>query len=118
MTEPPSPALANFERMLAAGRDGALLRFSLGNEYLKAGNPATASEHLRRAVALDPGYTAAWKLLGRALAESGEQDAALAAYRDGIAVAERKGDKQAGKEMAVFARRLEKTLAATRRGNA
>ena len=31
------------------------------------------------------------------------------AYREGIAVAERKGDKQAGKEMAVYARRLEKS---------
>ena len=35
---PASPALASFERMLAAGKDGALLRFSLGNEYLKAGD--------------------------------------------------------------------------------
>ena len=31
-------ALENFEKMLAAGKDGALLRFSLGNEHLKAGD--------------------------------------------------------------------------------
>lgn len=102
-----SPALANFERMLASGKDSALLRFSLGNEYVKAGDPARAADHLRRAVDLDGGYTAAWKLLGRALAESERRDEALAAYRSGIAVAQRKGDKQAQKEMEVFARRLE-----------
>ena len=34
----------------------------------------------------------------------------MAAYRSGIAVAQRKGDKQAGREMEVFARRLEKAL--------
>jgi len=104
-----STALANFERMLAAGKDGAMLRFSLGNEYLKAGRADVAIGHLRRAVEIDPGYTAAWKALGRALVDSGQADEALAAYREGIAVAERKGDKQAGKEMQVFAKRIEKT---------
>ena len=28
--------IARFEQMLASGKDTALLRFSLGNEYLKA----------------------------------------------------------------------------------
>lgn len=111
MTETPA-ALASFERMLAAGRDGALLRFSLGNEHLKAGDAARAATHLERAVALDPDYTAAWKLLGKALDAAGRPTDALAAYRSGIAVAQRKGDKQAGREMEVFARRIEKSLAA------
>jgi Flp pilus assembly protein TadD len=112
MADSPSPVLANFERMLAAGKDGALLRYSLGNEYLKAADVARAVVHLREAVVLDPGYTAAWKLLGRALAESGDVEGALAAYREGIAVAQRKGDKQAGREMEVFAKRLTKAAAA------
>src|SRR4030095_3875517 len=112
MSDPPSTALANFERMLAAGRDGGLLRYSLGLEYLKAGEHARAAMHLRETVPLDPEYTAAWKALGRALADLGQLTEALAAYRTGIAVAKRKGDKQAGKEMEVFARRIEKTLGA------
>jgi predicted Zn-dependent protease len=101
-----SEALANFERMLAAGKDGALLRFGIGNEYLKAGDSTTAAVHLQRAVALDPGYSAAWKLLGKALSAAGRESEALDAWRDGIAAAEQKGDKQAMKEMQVFARRL------------
>jgi len=113
MPAPPSPALVNFERMLAAGRDGGLLRYSLGLEYLKAGDSDRAAMHLRQAVTFDPEYTAAWKALGRALADRGQLPDALAAYRTGIAVARRKGDKQAGKEMEVFARRIEKMLAAS-----
>lgn len=96
--------------MLAGGRDSALLRFSLGNEYLKRGDPATAVAHLRQAVVFDPEYSAAWKLLGRALTDAAAWDEALAAYRRGISVAETRGDKQAAKEMGVFARRIEKQL--------
>ena len=92
--------------MLAAGKDGALLRFSLGNEYLKIGEAALAAEHLGRAVALDPNYTAAWKLYGKALVAADRPADALEAYQAGIAVAHARGDKQAEREMQVFARRL------------
>jgi len=103
-----SAALETFERLLAAGKDNALLRFSLGNEYLKAGDPDTAAAHLARAVAQDPDYTAAWKAFGKALATAERRDEAVEAYRSGIAAAQRKGDRQAEKEMTVFLRRLEK----------
>jgi predicted Zn-dependent protease len=97
-----------FEALLASGKDSALLRFSLGMHYLKAGENARAAEHLRRAVEQDADYSAAWKLLGKALAESGDPAAAVLAYRNGIDAAGRRGDKQAAKEMTIFLRRLEK----------
>jgi len=112
MTDARSPALVNFERLLAAGKDGALLRYSLGNEYLKGGDAAQAASHLERAVALDPQYTAAWKLYAKALAAAGRAADALAAYRNGIEVAHARGDKQAEREMQVFARRLEREQSA------
>lgn len=105
-------ALETLENLLAQGRDNALLRYSLGNEYLKAARPADAVVHLRQAVYQDPRYSAAWKLLGKALGETGALVEALQAYREGIIVAEAKGDIQAAKEMRVFARRIEKQLAA------
>ena len=105
-----STVLANLLKMLESGRDSALLRFSLGNEYLKCGEAVRAIEHLRAAVAEQPDYSAAWKLLGRALESNAEFASALAAYNEGAAVAERKGDKQAAREMGVFARRLERKL--------
>jgi Tfp pilus assembly protein PilF len=101
-------SVAALEALLAAGKDSALLRFGLGNGYLSSGHPAQAVEHLQKALAFDPEYSAAWKLLGKALSASGQDAAALEAYREGMAAAEKKGDKQAYKEMQVFARRLAK----------
>ena len=105
-----SAVIANLHKLIGTPRDGALLRFSLGSEYLKSGDLRNAQLQLGEAVARDPGYSAAWKLLGRALAEDAQPQAALDAWRQGIAVAENKGDKQAAKEMAVYARRIEKQL--------
>lgn len=97
----------NLQQLLARGQDTALLRFTLGSEYLKlADGAASAVEHLARAVELDPHYSAAWKLYGKALAAAGREDEALATYARGIEVAEGRGDKQAAKEMAVFRKRL------------
>jgi predicted Zn-dependent protease len=96
------------EAMLARGQDSALLRYSLGNEYLKASAHDKAIEHLRKAVALDPKYSAAWKLLGHACADAGRNDEAIKAYEEGIRVAELKGDIQAAREMTVFLKRLQK----------
>jgi len=95
----------NLEAMLAAGKDDALLRFSLGNAYLKE-QPALAAEHLARAVELNPEYSAAWKIYAKALAGSGREHEAREAYARGIAAANRNGDIQAAKEMGVFLRRL------------
>jgi Flp pilus assembly protein TadD len=94
--------------MLAAGKDGALLRLSLGSGYLNAGDAVAAVTHLARAVEVDPRYTAAWKFYAKALAAAGRDADALGAYRQGIEVARARGDKQAEKEMTVFVRRLER----------
>lgn len=100
--------IANLEKLLAAGQDSALLRFGLGQAYLNTGDAERAGRHLRRAVEHDPQYSAAWKLLGKALAESGQIEEAMGSYRRGIEVAEARGDKQSVKEMQVFLRRLQK----------
>jgi predicted Zn-dependent protease len=106
-----SAALRNFERMLSSGRDSALLRYSIGNEYAKANEWPAAIDALAEAVVLDPTYTAAWKLYAKALDQAGRRAEALDAYRRGIVIARQKGDRQAEKEMTVFARRIERALA-------
>ena len=65
-------------------------------------------QDLRDAVERDPLYSAAWKVLGKTLAESGKTEEALTVYEKGIAAAQQKGDRQAEKEMSVFAKRLRK----------
>ena len=101
-------AVENLEKLIGTPRDGALLRYSLGLEYQKIGELERAIAHLREAVARDPRYSAAWRALGKALEKMQRSAEALEAYRQGIEAARGKGDKQAEKEMTVFARRLEK----------
>ncbi len=100
--------IEQLEAMLAKGQDNALLRFGLGNAWLKAGDAARAAEHLYAAVGHDPGYSAAWKALGRALTAAGRAADAAAAYGQGIRAAETRGDVQAAREMRVFLKRLQK----------
>ena len=100
--------ISSLEKLLGTARDGALLRYSLGLEYAKAGDHARAAQYLRDAVERDPQYSAAWKALGRALAQAGRADEAIDAYRSGLEAARAKGDRQAEKEMSVFMKRLEK----------
>jgi Tfp pilus assembly protein PilF len=107
----PSSLAANLEKLLGTPRDGALLRYSLGLEHLKAGDAGRAIGYLRDALARDAGYSAAWKLLGKSLEQAGMAPQALEAYRSGISAARARGDKQLEKEMTVFARRIEKALA-------
>jgi Tfp pilus assembly protein PilF len=100
--------IANLRAQCGGPRDGALLRFSLGNALLAAGDTASAAIELKQAVAFDPNYSAAWKLLGKACLALDDHTGAAEAWRQGITVAQARGDKQAEKEMAVFLRRIEK----------
>jgi len=100
--------IANLRAQCDGPRDGALLRFALGNALLSAGDTTAAAEELRRAVEFDAGYTAAWKLLGKAALALSDSATAGDAWKKGIEAAQKHGDKQAEKEMAVFLRRLDK----------
>ena len=100
--------IENFERMIREGKDSALLRFGLGQEYLRQGANDRAITHFNAAVTLDPAYSAAWKLLGKAHEAAADDEGAKAAWAQGMSAAEARGDKQAAREMQVFLRRLEK----------
>ena len=96
-------------KLLDTGQDSALLRFGLGSTYLKQKEPVKAMEHLKKAVEMDPSYSAAWKLYGKALRETGHLDSAIAAFEKGIVVAQERGDVQAVKEMEIFLKRVQQT---------
>ena len=98
--------VASLRAQCGGPRDGALLRVTLANVLLAGNDTASAIAELRRALEFDPDYSAAWKQLGKVLAESGDAAAAMDAYQHGIVAAQKRGDKQAEKEMTVFLRRL------------
>ena len=101
-------AVARLRALCGGPRDGALLRVSLANALIAQGDRAAALDELRRATEFDADYSAAWKLLGKTLADGGDAGGAAAAYNQGICAASKRGDKQAEKEMRVFLKRLQK----------
>ena len=96
----------SLEALLAGGTDNAALRVALATRYLASGKAELAVEHARAAIDRDADYSAAWRVLGKALTAAGRDDEALRAYEQGVEVAERRGDQQAAKEMRVFLKRL------------
>ena len=102
--------LENLHGMLERGVDSALLRYSLGSELLKIGDADAAIAHLREALRFDADYSAAWKMLGKALDSAGNHAEAVDVLGQGIEVAERQGDIHAAKEMGVFRKRAQQAL--------
>ena len=101
-----SERIRELQELLEDEPDDGLLNFTLGQEYLTAGDAAAALPHLEKVVAVDPRYTVAYRYLGTALEQLGRRDDAAAAWERGIAVAGETGDIQAGKEMSVFLDRV------------
>jgi len=104
--------IARLRAQVGGPRDGALLRFSLGNALLGHGDATGAVTAFREAVAFDAGYSAAWKMLGRALEQGGQREEAIVAFERGIEVARAHGDRQAEKEMIVFLKRARRDAGA------
>jgi predicted Zn-dependent protease len=103
-----SSLVERLQAQLGGPRDGALLRYSLGHALLAGGDAAGAVRELRAALGFDESYSAAWKALGQASLAAGDAGAAAEAWTRGIAAATARGDVQAGKEMTVFLRRLQR----------
>lgn len=102
--------VAALEKMLAAGKDSAMLRFGLGKAYLDDGEFEQAIGHFQECLNFDAEYSAAWKLLGIACRDAGNASEAMMSWEKGILAAQRHGDKQSELEMTVFLKKLKKTL--------
>lgn len=93
-------------KLVGTARDGAMLRLTLARLLGARGDFAEAEQHLRAALDMDAGYTAAWKELGRVRQQNGDRAGAAEAWTAGIEKARENGDKQAEKEMTVFLKRV------------
>lgn len=100
--------LDRLEALLRTGHDSVQLRFGLATGYFRLADWVKAVEHASVAVNEDPDYSAAWRLLGKALVELGLVEEARGAFQNGLAAAKRRGDEQTAKELNVFLRRLDK----------
>ena len=97
-----------FRKLLERDETNPMVLYSLGNELFKEGQYAEARDHLRRAVEAKPDYSVAYRTLGRAHYELGENAEAREVFDRGREVAQKNGDLQTVKEIDVFLRRLDK----------
>jgi predicted Zn-dependent protease len=88
-----------FEAMARSQPQDVMVWYGLGSEYFKLEDWAKAAEALRRVVEINPDYTAAYQMLGTALANQGEIDQARRAWAEGIETAERTGAWKARQHM-------------------
>lgn len=88
LMEAGQPELALKAYLRAASREGATpeVLSALGSANLKLGRLGQAESLLRRAVADDPGYAAAWNNLGVVLMETGETGEAKEVFRRAFAI--------------------------------
>ena len=76
-----------------------MIWYGLASEYQKLEDWPKASEALRRVIEINPDYTAAYQMLGTALANQGERDDARRVWQEGIKTAERTGAWKARQHM-------------------
>jgi len=88
-----------FTAMLVEQPDNAMIWYGLASEQYKLENWAEAVKALRQVVSLNPDYTAAYQMLGTALANTDDLTGAQQAWRDGIEAAGRTGAWKAGQHM-------------------
>jgi Tfp pilus assembly protein PilF len=96
------------EEMVQQGPDDdGFLRYCLAMEYKSEGDNNRAVECFRDLLRESPDYVAGYMQLGQLLNQLGEEDEAKTVFRNGIAVAQKKGDTHAAGEMSGFLAMLE-----------
>ena len=96
------------EELLDQGRDDAMLRFGLGSALFNDKQYEQAIKHFEKCIEHDADYSAAYKLLGKALFSLGRYDDARLVFERGWIKAEHHGDKQTLREMEVFLKKIQK----------
>lgn len=88
-----------FEAMTQTQPDNEMIWYGLASEYTKLARWPEAIEALRNVIRIKPDYTAAYQMLGSALLQEGQTEAARQIWTEGIAVADRTGAWKARQHM-------------------
>jgi len=92
--------------MLEKNPNDAFLLYALGMEH-KECDSTQAIQLFQRVTQVDPDHGYAYYQLGQTHELAGDNAAALAAYRNGIAAAGRRGDQHAAQEIAAAMQLIE-----------
>ena len=91
--------LAALREILQLDPANAFARYGLAMEHLTQGNPEAALAEFSICIAHNPDYVPAYQISAQALAQLGRVDEAVARLDDGIAAAQRTGNRHALAEM-------------------
>jgi predicted Zn-dependent protease len=94
-----SDRVAQLKEILAQAPGDRMARYALAMEYLSAAQADAAIAELRGLTAEHSDYVPAWQMLGQTLMRQGDPAQAHEVLKQGIAVAERVGNRHAQSEM-------------------
>ena len=84
--------IAQYKKAIAYDPNDVLGYFTLATAYLQGKRYAEAAETFQKAVEVNPDHSPSYVGLGEALEALGRKDEAIQIYKQGILVADRKGD--------------------------
>lgn len=108
------PVPEALEKLLAKGTDNALLRMGLALAYHRRGELEHARGHVELALLHQPGFAAAGRLRGLIALDQGEPAVAAEAFAQALDAAQRQGERQLERELAVRLKRLNGGAAQTK----
>jgi tetratricopeptide (TPR) repeat protein len=91
--------IAQFRKMANDDPDNELGHFRLGQLLLEAGRNEEAVRSFRRTLELSPQFSKVYQLLGDALIRLGRPEEAVQTLKEGVAVADERGDRIPREEM-------------------
>jgi tetratricopeptide (TPR) repeat protein len=91
--------IEKIKAFLVQSPNDCFLNHALALEYIKAGDEASARKHFEINIKIDPGYVATYYHFGKLLERSGETDAALKMYEEGMGHAKAKQDMHSFNEL-------------------
>jgi len=101
--------IARFKEVIELDSKDILGYYSLASTYLEAGQKRDAVDAFEKGLSIDPNHSSSYLGLGMALEGLGDQEKAKKIYRQGIQVADKKGDIMPLRKMEALLRALEKS---------
>lgn len=98
--------IAQFRKMATDDPENELGHYRLGQLLLEEGQLEEAAESFRRTLALSPHFSKVYQLLGQSLRQLGRREDAVQVLREGVSVADERGDRLPRDEMARLLREM------------
>ncbi len=88
-----------FLQVLDIDPDDSIALYGMADIFFFRKDFSSAAVNLKKVIGIDPKYSSAYLLLGKAYEAAGENTNAITIYKDGIAVASKQGDMMPANEM-------------------